>query len=354
MIVYHGTTLRRARRICVEGFLPRKPSRRVWFARGRGYAEGRARVQARRAHDRPVVLTCDIDLESVRARLGAKRVFARHGNIAIDGSMPVTVLRSFPGVQSPTTPRELADWVNTLLGLKPHKGVTAGHGGIRRLGKWVANRLASRPDSSIPDGELIHLARQWLPDFFADVEVDVARVRAYRRARPAKVELAVHAPPPDPREQKALDLLEGPSPRGRARGLKLLAELEDPDLFDWCVAFLADESPAVRLAALRTMARCAEGDAEVIAPLASAKDKRIRAAAVAALARHGRGDAARWFERGLKDPEPCVRLAAASVLEHLEPTTHRRLFELALNDPNPQVAYLAGKLTAGKGFRKEG
>ena len=39
MIVYHGTTARRARRICQEGFLPKKPSRRVWFAEGRTYAQ---------------------------------------------------------------------------------------------------------------------------------------------------------------------------------------------------------------------------------------------------------------------------------------------------------------------------
>ena len=35
MIVYHGTTMKRARRICKAGFLPRKPSKRVWFAKAR-------------------------------------------------------------------------------------------------------------------------------------------------------------------------------------------------------------------------------------------------------------------------------------------------------------------------------
>ena len=65
MIVYHGTTRRRAMRIGKEGFLPKKPSRRVWFAQGRGYALGRAKTQARRAHGRPAVLKCEIDLGTV-------------------------------------------------------------------------------------------------------------------------------------------------------------------------------------------------------------------------------------------------------------------------------------------------
>jgi RNA:NAD 2'-phosphotransferase (TPT1/KptA family) len=66
MIVYHGTTRRRAERILVSGFLARKPSRRVWFARSRAYAEGRAKTQARRAHDRPAVLVCELDLQAYR------------------------------------------------------------------------------------------------------------------------------------------------------------------------------------------------------------------------------------------------------------------------------------------------
>ena len=77
MIVYHGTTKRRAERICERGFLPRKPSRKVWFAESRKYAEGRAKTQARRAHDRPAVLTCEVDVNSFRRRLGPRRVMHR-------------------------------------------------------------------------------------------------------------------------------------------------------------------------------------------------------------------------------------------------------------------------------------
>ena len=94
MIAYHGTTNLRAERICQEGFLPRKPSKRVWFAEGRGYAERRARQQARRAHARPVVLTCELDLQVLRRRLGPKKVRHKSGILAIDGPVPVSMIRS--------------------------------------------------------------------------------------------------------------------------------------------------------------------------------------------------------------------------------------------------------------------
>ena len=106
----------------------------------------------------------------------------------------------------------------------------------------------------------------------------------------------------------------------------------------------------MRVAALHTMLRCEDGDAEVIAPLAESEDKRVRAAAVAALAKHSGEDALHWFEWGLKDPYACVRLETAAVLSQLDPAEHRAIFELALYDPNPQIARLARKLTAGKGY----
>jgi HEAT repeat protein len=212
------------------------------------------------------------------------------------------------------------------------------------------NRLSSQRDSRLSQGELLHMARQWLGEFFEDVEVDPERLRARRTVQQIDVAPAAEESEPDPREQEALDCLQQTSARCRVRGLKLLAELDDPDLFEWCVMMLEDESPSVRVAALRTMAGCQEGDAEMIEPLAASRDKRIRAAAIAALARHAGDDAPRWFERGLKDPSACVRVSAASALDGLDPAEHQALFELALHDPNPQVARTARKLTAGKGF----
>ena len=352
MTVYHGTTNRRAQRICASGFLPRKPSRRVWFAKSRAYALQRARTQARRAHDRPVVLTCEIDVARLRQRLGPKRIFQGGGVIAISGPVPVDVLRTHPQVEVPTTPAELAAWVNHLLGVKHYKGVGRSHPGIDRLSRWVANRLRSVPKAKIRPAELLQMARQWLPEFFEDVEVDPARLRVHRKVKTIEVEIDAGQAEHGPREEEALGLLEDPKPVRRARGLAILAELEDPDLFDWCLMFLTDESTDVRVAALRTMLRCEQAEAEMVTPLAGSPDNRIRGAAIAALARHSGADAARWFERGLKDPSACVRVETAAVLAQLDPTENRKIFELALYDHNPQVARVARKLTEGKGYSK--
>jgi len=354
MIVYHGTTARRARKICTEGFLPRKPSKRVWFAEAKGYAEGRARCQARRTHDRPVVLTCDLNVAEVRRRLGKRRVLHRSGCIAIDGPVPITALRSFPGVvDQPASPEELAAWVNAVLGLKSYKGVHAGHPGILRLAKWVTNRHVTagrRRWKGIQPEELLSMARQWLPEFFRDVVIDPATVRARRVSRTVEVEVAEEQISPDPREAKAMDLLDDPRADRRARGLKLLAALADPDLFDWCMMCLDDESADVRVAALRTMLRCDEADVEAVEPLARSQDKRARGAAIAAMVHSGGRQRKAWLDRGLRDPEPCVRLEAARQLEHMDPKLDRELFRLALYDPNPQVAELARKLTRHKGY----
>ncbi len=352
MIVYHGTTDRRARQICEAGFLPKKPSRRVWFAKSQNYALGRAKTKARRSHCRPVVLTCDIDLGQLRARLGPRRVFAPGAVIAIDGPVPVTVLRSHPATDQPSSPKELAAWVNARLGLKPHKGVGQHHPGIQRLSRWVVNRLSSRPRGGISPGELLEMACRWLPEHFEGVQIDPDTLQVHRTIKTIEVETTADLPEPDPREAEALDCLVDPKPKRRIRGLSLMGQLDVPDLFDWCMMFLEDESSDVRVAALKTMRRCQDGDPEVILPFARSADKRTRAAAIAALVKHSGKDGPGWFERGLKDPSGCVRTQTAALLSDLDPGQHRALFELALYDPNPEIERLARKLTAGKGFSK--
>jgi hypothetical protein len=355
MIVYHGTTSRRARRICAEGFLPKKPSRRVWFAQSKGYALGRARTQARRTRDAAVVLRCDLDLDEMRKRIGAKKVFRRGGVIAIDAHVPASALDSYPGwVEQPTTPDELARWVNDVLQLRPHKGVGSRHPGIDRLSRWVVNRMTSRPDSTIRPRELLGMARQWLSELFADVEIDPETLHTRRRVSTIQVRVEAPEERADPREDEALDCLASEKPARRVRGLGLLADIGDPDLFDWCAMFLEDDSPEVTAEALHTMLSCEEGDPEVIAPFAESEDKRVRAAATAALAKHGGAEAPQWLERGLKDPETCVRFAVSAVLPEVDPMEHREIFELALYDPNPEIRRRARTLTEGKGFEREG
>jgi len=350
MIVYHGTTRRRALRICEEGFLPRKPSRRVWFAEGHGYAMRRARQQARRAHDRPVVLTCEIGIHQLRQRLGKRRLFHHHGVIAIDALVPVNVLRSHPVVDSPTTPRDLATWANRLLNLKAYKGVSPKHPGIERLSKWVANRLRTQGNKPIKPAELVAVAQQWLSEYFDGVEVDLDRLTSYRKVQQIDVAAEMALPAADPAEDQVLECLESNKPATRARGLKLLAKLAGDDLFDWCAMFLEGESAEVQVAALRAMLHCEPDDPGLIEPHTESSHKRVRAAAIAALAKHGGAAADEWYERGLKDPEPCVRMETAHVLKFLDPKAHRKVFELARYDPNPEIAKLARKLTEHHGF----
>ena len=350
MIVYHGTTSGRARRICEDGFLPRKPSRRVWFAESRAYALRRAKTQGRRAHDRPVVLACDIDLNALRARIGAKRLMHKNRVIAINAPVPVSVLRSRPGVDVPTTPEDIARWVNRLLGLKPHKGVGRRHAGVDRLSRWVNNRLQG--GARIKPQELLEMAQRWLPEFFENVEVDPEHLRVERRAGSIEVEVDADAVEADPREDEAVECLGDRRAGRRARGLRLLARIRAPNLFDWCVMFLDDTATGVRLAALEAMLECQDAHPEVIEPLAQSGNRRIRAAAIAALACHGGQKAPRWFARGLKDPSPCVRVATARQLGRLDPAVHQSIFKLALYDTNPDVARAARKLTQGKGYAK--
>ena len=357
MIVFHGTTRRRAENIAVTGFFPKRPSRRVWFASGRGYATRRAKTQARRARDRPVVLTCEIDLADLRRRYGSKKVTHRSGIVAIDAHLPTSVLRTCVApMDEPASPSELAFWVNSILRMKPHRGVSQRHPGILRLSTWVVNRKRTRPHSRVKESELLDRARQWLPDYFENVVVDPASLHAYRKANLEQATDYYSGPEePDERSVKvdrALDCLISEKPQRRSKGLKMLAELQDPDLFDWLVLFLDDESVEVRVASLRAMRRWEEIDTEVVEPLAKSSDPRIRGAAIAALARHGGDDSERWAVAGMKDPEPCVRVEVATQLSRFDPDEHRAVFELALYDRNRDIAKRARSLTEGKGYHE--
>jgi len=344
MIAYHGTTQLRARRIFEQGFLPKPPSRRVWFAESRGYAMGRAQTQARRARQEPVVLACDLDLDALRHRQEVKRVVYRKGIIAVDGPVPASALLLDVFADMATVPEEVAAWVNGLLGLGRRDSVRPNHPGLARLSRWINARAASEEGRKLRWSELVEKARRWLPEHFAGVDLSIETVRRRRRVGLIDFEVDALSVEPDPREAEALDLLEDPDPSGRVRGLSLLAAIHDPDLFDWCAMFADDESPMVQVAALRIMGRCADGSVEVLEPLAASDDRRVRAAAIAAAARHAGDRSARWIERGLRDPEVCVRVETVPLLETLDPRRHRAIFDLARNDPNPDVAARARKL----------
>ena len=80
-----------------------------------------------------------------------------------------------------------------------------------------------------------------------------------------------------------------------------------------------------------------------VLPYAESKNKRIRAGALAALAKHASDDHERWFERGLKDPAACVRMEVAKLLPTLDRIAHPALFDIARHDPNPAVKRSAKK-----------
>ena len=240
--------------------------------------------------------------------------------------------------------------MNQKLRRKSYEGISPRHPGIDRLARWMENRTTSGTGSTIRPDELSQKLRQWLPDFFQGVEITPEDLRFDCFPEPVEFEAELPSEQVDPREENALDDLAATKPQRRIRGLKILARLGNEDLYDWCTLFLSDESLEVRIAALHTIVHCDDGNPEVILPFAESQNKRIRAAAIAALAKHSVEDAPRWFERGLKDREACVRLETATLLPTLDAIQHRGIFELALYDPNPEIKSLAQKLTAKKGY----
>ena len=119
------------------------------------------------------------------------------------------------------------------------------------------------------------------------------------------------------------------------------------DLFDWCVMFVDDEDVSVRVAALHTMLGCDHIIPEAIEALADSQDRGVRAAAIAALAKHSGDGSAGWLKRGLADPQVCVRVEAVRFLNQLDRRRHRRIIELASHDPNPDIAARARKCLSG-------
>jgi hypothetical protein len=220
-----------------------------------------------------------------------------------------------------------------------------------RAGHWMPDvfsqagiRLDECHDVVLPDAQIIQAparprrqraGQKWLEQLFAEAGIKLDDVVL---PEPGKPLMEQQAPREGRRMQEAMELLDDDEPTARAHGLSLLIELRDPDLFQWCAMFLEDEGRDVQLAALRAMLHCEAADVSLVEPMAKAEDKRVRAAALAALVTFSGEAAAEWFRYGLSDSEPCVRLETASHLGKLSRSTHPGIFALALNDPNPVVA----------------
>ena len=340
MTFYHGTTLRNAIRIAEIGFLPRKGA--VWFTTSQHRAQRRAKQKARKIDSPPFVFVCEINPQELSNRLGKHLVMRSKGFLAIRRRVPPTVILNSSEL--------IAKWISQILQGESYESISPDHPGINRLSRWVENRMKADTDGAIRPKELSQRLQQWLPNFFRGVKIVPEDLRFDYSPELIEFETELSLEPIDSREENALDSLAAAKPKRRVRGLELLAQLEHEDLYEWCMLLLLDESAEVRIAALQTIVHCDDGDPEVILPFAESQNKRIRAAAIAALAKHSVEDAPRWFERGLKDREACVRLETASLLPTLDAIEHREIFEIALYDPNPAIKHLAEKLTAGKGY----
>ena len=372
-IFFHGTTLRRARLIRANGFKPRPPSKRVWFARHRSVAERRAHHKASgSASERPLVLTCEIDIDAVMRYAGSGRVFHSRGILSVRGPIPASVLRDDPhhGRRfSPpldlecSEPVVLARWINRLLGLKPHKGVSRKHPGLLRLSRWIQNRTAQNPNGEISKAEIAEVAARWLPDFFAGVVVDPTLMRSLRFRGSAAGDLStlvphheatdveVDADPGGEIETEALACLASHKPRRRVRGLRLLASIEAPaDLVEWCLLLVDDDEVEVSVAALEMLAsHCVDVNPFLVEDLAADQDRRLRAAALEVLSVHDEDGAHRWLWAGLTDPEVHVRMRLVRHLDRLDPGQHPDVFHTALTDPNPEIVKLARRRSEGRG-----
>ena len=340
MNFYHGTTLQNAIRIAEMGFLPRKGI--VWFTTSKHRAQRHAKQKARKTASPLFVFTCEIEVQELYNRLGKNLVMRSRGFLAIRGRVPPRVILNLPEL--------IAQWINQTLQRKSYEGISPHHPGIDRLSRWMENRKNSGTGSTIRPEELSQKLQQWLPDFFQGVEVTPEDLRFDRFPEQVEFETEPSPEPVNSREEKALDDLAAAKPQRRIRGLKLLAQLEHEDLYEWCTLLLSDKSVEVRIAALQTIVHCDDGDPEVLLPFTESQNKRIRGSAIAALVKHSVEDAPRWFERGLKDREACVRLETAALLPTLDVIRHPAIFELALYDPNPEIKNLAQKITTGKGY----
>jgi len=349
MITYHGTTKERARGIFDQGLLPLPPSNRVWFAENRAYAMGRAKAQARRSRDAPRVLECSLNLDVIRRAIGGKGVIHKKGIVAVDGPVTIEMMDSLSIADLATVPSEVAFWVNGLFSLSPEEAVGKDHPGVIRLSNWINSHLASDSRAQLISSELIDRAKRWLPEYFGRARLSSKRLEAHSRIGLAGFEVKEPKRYPDPREVEAFRCLEHPQPDERARGLSLLADLEEPDLFDWCAMFLGDEVESIQLAALYGMRRCTDIIPDAIEPYANAEERKIRAAAVYLLAKHS--DDAAWVRKGLTDPEVNVRAEASRFLNRLSLRKDRKLLILASHDPNPHIAGKARHLLGSKQTR---
>ena len=144
--------------------------------------------------------------------------------------------------------------------------------------RWVNNKLSTNPNATIGEKQLLSYATQWIPEHFEGVDVDFDLLRVWPKVAREQEEAQnageyIPPPPEDHRAEEAQECLESDKPQRQVRGLKLLADLHDPDLFEWCVLLLGDSDPELKVGILKVMRRCEDIEPEVLAPHAESADK---------------------------------------------------------------------------------
>ena len=289
--------------------------------------------------------------KKLRLRLGPGKIHVRGGIVAINEYLSVQLLQS-NFFELLAYPAALAQWVNLQLGLYSHNGVGQNHWGIVRLAHWMDNRMRSGTGSRIDWREFLTKGRQWLPSFFDKIPFDPETLPiqhlqndtiAVRVLYPETSEESRQPAKADAHYMKAIVDISDQNPKCRIRGLRSLEKIGTEELFDWCVLHLEDASVDVVCCALRIMQHCDDGYVAPLLPYARSKEKRVRAGALAALAKHDAEDPERWFDRGLKDPAACVRMEVARLLPLLDRIEYQNLYDIARHDPNPAVKQRAKK-----------
>jgi len=177
--LYHGTTRRRAEKILREGFQGKRGLN--WFARHKGLARQYAQTRARKRHDDPVILECDVATSDVQKE--DFRVARQGSAVVIQGRIPGKVVSNRRMLGFFWSASEVAAWANRYLGLTGAQKIPPSHPGVQRLRKWVAGRFGGGRHKPIPEEELLRHAIRWLPEYFSSSYLQPDRVVGKKRRK---------------------------------------------------------------------------------------------------------------------------------------------------------------------------
>ena len=150
----------------------------------------------------------------------------QHDAEVAGGLTPAAHCRNLRRFVELTTPDELADWLNDLLGQRPPGGVHPSHPGLIRLWRWQMHRITFQPERDTDPREFLRKAERWLPEFFRDANIELDKLvfdcprQRENSVTPEQVLSKIED------DEEALRFLESSNPKRRAKGLKTPGESE--------------------------------------------------------------------------------------------------------------------------------